>query len=115
MLDFSYLSHEDGTYTLQLQDARGLTFFYPMVKVTDTDKPFLCPAIATYDSIESLPHFSLFKLSSEQKRALTTHNLNHYSASQKVKLLGGSAPCVSALEVMAEELEEMSEKGIAFK
>ncbi|MBL7480214.1 hypothetical protein [Legionella bononiensis] len=94
------------------------TIYYPAVCIaTDQISYHLYPAVTDYDRIDSLLKLGLFKPTTpEQNNALFKHNLNHYSHSKQAKHLIETDPnLVPRLEQMAEEIDYMTDNGIAFK
>ncbi|STX50514.1 Uncharacterised protein [Legionella busanensis] len=73
------------------------------------------PTVKNYDEISPLLNRGFFKpISAEQRIALREHNINNYKKSAKVLGYGPDVNC-RALELMADEIEEMTAKGIAFQ
>ncbi|WP_131781138.1 hypothetical protein [Legionella gresilensis] len=73
------------------------------------------PTVRNYDEISPRLNRGFFKpLSDEQRIALREHNIKNYKQSAKVLEYGPNVN-YRALELMAEEIEEMTAKGIAFQ
>ncbi|MGQ3887997.1 hypothetical protein ACQUW5_03060 [Legionella sp. CNM-1927-20] len=88
---------------------------YPLwLKISQTETACY-PTVNNYDAISPRLTSGFFKpISGDQRLALRSHNIKNYKPSTKVLNLH-NANLVDALESMADEIEEMTEKGIAFQ